>query len=968
MRSYRIAHARVSVVEPFETTLREYTPLTSINDPGALVEYLNQLNLKGDMVLDELKRVTAERATFKQKLDEAEKSTREAWDEVAKLRNEKNLVNDAAHHQNGTDGQNATENQIVLVPGQAQAEDKSSHEEEQLLSTTKSPPTPAKSRTPSLPGMSLFSPRAKVAETPKPAIETEEFFSYDSEVPRLESELKERQIKIAKLQTEISSLKDDFAVTRESTQSMVQTLEESTRELNVLREQQDRYESEMTAQRSTSTDTITRLQSDLETSDEKLRQLEQQNLEGTNRFAERERLFVEARAEVEKLQTLATEHRDAAGKSAELQSELDKLKTDVSSMESEKYHGAKRVTTLNGLVSTLREQLTKTERDNEDLKVRFADSGETVKDLQKRLRDLDAPEDPILLEEKSVGDVTTSKKKNKKKKKSNKNIIDKGLDSPSDTATPTEQVSAENGNGTDAVLSEAHEAEHLEILSGLRTLLTEKAAAIERLHAKLKDQEGMQEEIDSLRDDLLNIGQDHVAARDEIKNLVAEKAKLEERALKHEEELSKIRETQKSSEAGLEKAREELAAQFDDLKAKAANLQTDLSVAQQLASSRFKDLSDLRTILQKAQPELTALRNDNAELKTIKEELTVKVTELQKIEARHNILRIEIFDLKKAMSDKDSELRELGQKLDEERSGRVKAEEANGRTGQELQKRDSERNSATHSLEKASKDLLKFQEDVSSLRAQLRDLHESVRKMERENEELKEDIELKTAQHASAESLMSSMRDQTTEMAMQTREARERCESLEEELADAHRLLSERSREGETMRRLLAEVEGRADSRIREMKERMDVAIEERDRTEDEASTAGRRRVRELEEVRNKLREVERDLHRVEVDKETLEVAQRDWRRRRAELEEQSKQSLKEAEDVKTAMGELRDALDESEGQAHDMEKQKTELRHSLEDTQLRLDKVQKSNKVSNSESLSCESIGANLSPIGNVR
>jgi len=61
LRSYRIAHARVTSIEAFEGALREITPLTSINDPGALSEYLNQLNLKGDMVLDELKRVSNER-------------------------------------------------------------------------------------------------------------------------------------------------------------------------------------------------------------------------------------------------------------------------------------------------------------------------------------------------------------------------------------------------------------------------------------------------------------------------------------------------------------------------------------------------------------------------------------------------------------------------------------------------------------------------------------------------------------------------------------------------------------------------------------------------------------------------------------------------------------------------------------------------------------------------------------------
>lgn len=71
LRSYRVAHARAVSIEPFEKTLKENTPLVSISEPGALVEYLNQLNLRGDMVMDELKRVTTDRDDYKKKFEEA---------------------------------------------------------------------------------------------------------------------------------------------------------------------------------------------------------------------------------------------------------------------------------------------------------------------------------------------------------------------------------------------------------------------------------------------------------------------------------------------------------------------------------------------------------------------------------------------------------------------------------------------------------------------------------------------------------------------------------------------------------------------------------------------------------------------------------------------------------------------------------------------------------------------------------
>ena len=86
LKAYRTAHARVSLIEPFEASLRENTPLTSIQDPRALVEYLNQINLKGDMVLDELKRVTSERDDFKKRFEQSEQVTTELKTELDTLK------------------------------------------------------------------------------------------------------------------------------------------------------------------------------------------------------------------------------------------------------------------------------------------------------------------------------------------------------------------------------------------------------------------------------------------------------------------------------------------------------------------------------------------------------------------------------------------------------------------------------------------------------------------------------------------------------------------------------------------------------------------------------------------------------------------------------------------------------------------------------------------------------------------
>jgi chromosome segregation ATPase len=83
------------------------------------------------------------------------------------------------------------------------------------------------------------------------------------------------------------------------------------------------------------------------------------------------------------------------------------------------------------------------------------------------------------------------------------------------------------------------------------------------------------------------------------------------------------------------------------------------------------------------------------------------------------------------------------------------------------------------------------QAELKVSKPRLRGMEKQAAQLNRAMDGFREEIQLKPAQHASAQSLMNSMRDQISEMAMQTKTARERCESLEAELADVHHLLSE---------------------------------------------------------------------------------------------------------------------------------------------------------------------------------
>ena len=921
-------------IEPFETSLRETTPLTSIKDPSALVEYLNQVNLKGDMVLDELKRVSSERDSLKQKVEKAEQSTKDAWDEVTNLRKENELRRNENNIHEEKSGHDVAQKSPVYDNVEA----------DPLGATVKSPTASIKSRTPSIPSLSLFSPRSKAAESSIIREGSEDLFSYDTELPRMESELEESQQKINGLEHEIKTLKGDLAVARESTQSMVETLEGATRELNALREMKDRSQTEYEDQRVSSENLLDSFKTKLHETEGNLQKLQAEHSScDMSRMSELERHLGDANVELVNLRSQMRQSQDDTSRGEQLDLALKNMESKKADLEAERKQDEKRIETLNGLVKSLRTQLNELEERNDKT---VAELKTTSTQQVSKVRDANAL--PITSTTDGLATTTdnnaVSKKKNKKKKRSGK--LDAEQVKESSLGVEQDSIANESKESNAATESHGTITRLQEELDQLRKLLEEKDAAIERIHGKLKDQDELKDEIESLRDDIVNVGQEHVEAKDKVKELSAEKAALKTTVEGLEKELADQLAIQASAAAESESKHKVLMVQFEELKAKATLLQTDLSAAQQLASFRFKDLSDLKTALQKAQPELTTLRTEVSELRSIKERLEKRNADFTKIETRHEEMRSEVARLKQVISERDSDITTLKQKIVQEENTRLKAEESSNEAHQEVQRLGIERRQATESLDRLSKDLATAREDLNNTKTEVRDAELQLSQLSRDNEGLKEDIELKTAQHASAQSLMGSMRDQTAEMAMQRKEARERCESMEEEVAEAHRLLGERSREGETMRRLLTDVEGRADTRVREMKERMDTAIEERDRAEDEASTTGRRRARELEDLRNRVRDVERSLKRAEEDKEELEMAQRDWKRRREELESKTEQSTREAEEIRRAMGELRDALDESERQAREVEKQKSELRRSVEDTQHRLEKLQKSNKV----------------------
>jgi chromosome segregation ATPase len=984
LKAYRTAHARVSLIEPFEASLRENTPLTSIQDPRALVEYLNQINLKGDMVLDELKRVTSERDDFKKRFEQSEQASSELKKELNTLKSQEKEKVSANGGEAGQTPRPSLEVAIGAPTGEDGAESRQA---------VKSPTPSTSSRVPSF---SLFSPKSKAVKSP-PAKETsEEFFSYDAEVPRLESELSERQNEVERLTKQVESLEGDLSVARESTESMVQSLEAATRELHTMRDGKDKLELTESRLRQTIFELEAKVASG-ETQSESLqkkiddlqKELDQKNstLENANNLmlqiregnGDYQRQIAEAEKTAEGLRERLSQ-KEATVKDLEdtlamyKSADRQESKTREADPSTEK-----RVDTMRKVMDSLRSQLQSAETTVAELKHELQTQQEAFqKRRSSKLSDyLDLENDPDLDSVGSKDDAITylalvldkhhdksssrteevenitaqsgslkspgKKNKKKKKGKAGQPTVEEAVnhDGPVKVTEDLAEVEEEQSNNK---ARSAHFGDLERQIASLQALLEEKNAAVDRLTSQIRDQDSLKEEIETLRDDLLHQGEEHVEARDALKAAQAEKSALQSSIETLEKELEEVQ--RKVAQAvGSEGAHKDLVASFEELKVKSASLQTDLAAAEQLASDRFKEITELKDKLSKAQPELRSLRVEVQELRSTKEDLKNQTGELRRLEMRHEDLKSELKGLGKRLSDKDSEIKDLQQKVEQESGNRLKAEEDLRIAQSDLRFSEASRQDVIETSNQTSADLSKAREDAAAVRSRLGALEDQISNHSKEVTNLREEISLKASLHTSTQTLLQGLRDQAHELSIQAREATSRADSLDEELADAQRMLLERTREGETMRRLLTEAENKTESRLREMKERLETAIEERDRAEEEASTNARRLAREMEDLKTKARDAARALRIVEEEKEEFEHSQRDWKRRREELEAANEKWSVEIAEVRVAMAQLRDALDESERQALDLERQKADFRRNGEEAQQRLERLTKANK-----------------------
>lgn len=735
LRSYRIAHGRATSIEPFERALREITPLTSIKDPEALTEYLTHLNLKGDMVMDELKRVSTEKEDFRKKYDAADKEIAELKEKVASFEAAK-----PAPEAIGVDANTKIEKEEV---------------------GTQTSPTVSTVKSPVQSVLGIFSPKQKPVKDEDAVPEgSEDLFSYDNEIPQLQADVEAKNKEIEKLKSEVTHLRTELETAKENSAGLAENLEKASREVSDSRDDSAAKES---------------LQTQVSARDIEIKTL-------TERLGKSEEQLKDLQAQLEK---------EKAATVAAIKEKEDRL-AETSSLHTELEAGLKKVTEAKSALDTRIVDLT---TEIKTLRQSKTENEQKIEELNKQLQtapltpSTTAPSESLEIPPSAV-QASASKKKNKKKK-------GKGGAGPSATAETSTAGDASPQPPASPALGPTV-SELLAEIVVLKQDVTDKDGQIERLAKQRKTEEDLREEIENLRDNLLEIGQEHVTAKDKIKTLEAEKKQLQKRITELEKALESSSSSAESN-SKLEGEYKALKQEFEDLKTKSATLQSDLGAAQNLAQSRYKDLAELKDVLQKAQPELKSLRLESATLKSTKEELNTKATELRAMEKREKELKTEMSRAQRLATDRETEIKSLREKVQTETNNRLRLEDAQRVSGRDLRRAENEKIELSAALEKATRELVQLHNELAKVRPRVKELEDEATKLRKENEIHREDSELKTSQYTNAQNLLGSMRDQTHELSVQLKESQAQAESLEEEIGETRKLLGERTREAETV-------------------------------------------------------------------------------------------------------------------------------------------------------------------------
>lgn len=428
----------------------------------------------------------------------------------------------------------------------------------------------------------------------------------------------------------------------------------------------------------------------------------------------------------------------------------------------------------------------------------------------------------------------------------------------------------------------------------------------EDLLAKNQKLESTSEDVEQLRDMLRDVGSDLMEAKDKIRELEqkeaaaqAAKTELETTVSKLTNELRESRETAQSLE----------------------KLSSQVTLAESLADSRLTELNEAKEKLVSVDSELVSLKAELGAISVDKNDLIARLadtqTKIRLLERSEKEARDRTAASQNSLASKEKEVTNLRSEFSHIQTLKAQLEETLRSTRLEYSKLESERKEIQRKEQISRDDATRFKVEADLYRDKVASLELVRASLTRDRDALSNEMQTKTVQLESSQTLIRNLREQTTEMGHRAREAKERCDALEEELSEVHKLLSERVREAATMRRLLDEAEGREAGRIKEAREKLETAVEECDRLEEEIVLLRRNNAEGGSELARALEEKEATLQDLNMKYEKLKKEIGMLMERNNNLEARLLQATKEADEATSKLSKMSksmviDLLDDS--------------------------------------------------------
>ena len=277
-------------------------------------------------------------------------------------------------------------------------------------------------------------------------------------------------------------------------------------------------------------------------------------------------------------------------------------------------------------------------------------------------------------------------------------------------------------------------------------------------------------------------------------------------------------------EQALESAKEDGRARMEEIESLSEMLKSvggELVDAKENLKGKVKELEKANFQIDEFNSQLSSLQNQTEELNTLREfKQRSEGNEQLHTEAEKKNSSI-IEELRRSATEADHELRSTKDQLNAQQNdiGNLQRRLEDLET---LKKRqdDTIRSQRTQmqKLEfsctdyqtvetRLREDLQKFRSNTERMNSQLGTLESIRMQLSNENADLTEELAVARSKANSAYESMENLREESRELWHRTRDSEGRAESLEEELKEVHRLLSERSRDCTTMRDLISQTE-----------------------------------------------------------------------------------------------------------------------------------------------------------------